>query len=314
MQYRQLGKSGARVSVIGLGTNRFGYETTQQEEVDRILSTALDLGINFLDSADVYQGGRSEETIGSALRGKRDRFLIATKFYNRTGDGPNDWGAARYHLYNAVEASLRRIQTDHIDLYYVHNWDPTTPIEEMLRGLDDLVRAGKVRYIGASNFLAWQIAESNLLADVHGWSPFIVSQSHYHMLERGVERELLSYCGTHGVGVIPYFPLAGGFLTGKYRRNEPAPSGSRGENNKYVQQYMTEPNYTLIERLEAWAKQRDHTLGELAHAWLLAQPAVSSVISGLTRLEQLHQNAKAADWSLNPAEVEEVNQILQPQQ
>ncbi len=313
MQYRQLGKSGVRVSVIGLGTNRFGYERMPQEEVNRVLDAAAGLGINFLDSADVYQGGRSEETIGSALRGKRDRFVVATKFFNRTGDGPNDWGASRYHLLNAVEASLRRLQTDHIDLYYVHNWDNATPVDEMLRGLDDLVQAGKVRYIGASNFLAWQIAQSNGLAQVHGWSPFVVSQNHYHLFERGVERELLSFCRSQGVGLIPYFPLAGGFLTGKYRRNQPPPAGSRGESNKYVQQYMTDPNYTTLERLEGWAGQRGHSLGDLAHAWLLAQPEVSSVISGVTHLDQLEQNAKAADWAMTPAEVEEINKMLQAQ-
>ncbi len=229
MQYRQLGKSGVRVSVIGLGTNRFGYERMPQEEVNRVIDASIDLGINFLDSADVYQGGRSEETIGAALKGRRNRFVIATKFSSRTGEGPNDWGASRYHLYEAVEASLRRLQTDHIDLYYVHNFDPTTPIEEMMRGLDDLVRAGKVLYIGASNFLAWQMARSNLLAEVHGWSPFIAIQSHYHLLERGIEKEILSFCHNQGIGLIPYFPLAGGILTGKYKRGQKAPEGSRGE-------------------------------------------------------------------------------------
>lgn len=311
MQYRQLGKSGVRVSVIGLGTNRFGYDRMPQEEVNRVIDAAADQGINFLDSADIYQGGRSEETIGIALRGKRDRFVLATKFYNRTGDGPNDWGASRYHLFNAVEASLRRLQTDHIDLYYVHNWDETTPVEEMLRGLDDLVRAGKVRYIGASNFLAWQTAQANLLAGVHGWSPFVASQNHYHMFERGVEPELLPFCLSQGVGLVPYFPLAGGFLTGKYRRNQPPPAGSRGETSTYVQKYMTAANYTTIEHLETWASQRGHSLGDLAHAWLLARPAVSSVISGVTHLDQLLQNARAADWILESAEIEEINKILQ---
>jgi 1-deoxyxylulose-5-phosphate synthase len=310
MQYRQLGKSGMRVSVIGLGTNRFGFERMPQEEVNRALATARDLGINLLDSADIYQGGRSEETIGVALKGIRDRFVVATKYYNRTGDGPNDWGASRYHLYAAVEASLRRLQTDRIDLYYVHNFDETTPIEEMLRGLDDLVRAGKVLYIGASNFLAWQIARANLLADVHGWSPFVASQVHYHMLERSQEVEMLPFCRSQGVGLIPYFPLAGGFLTGKYKRNQPAPAGSRGESNKYVQQYMIEGNYTRVERLAEWAGRRGRTAGDAAHAWLLAHPEVSSVISGATRMEQVQENARAADWNLTPDEIQEINQIL----
>ncbi len=311
MQYRQLGKSGVRVSVVGLGTNRFGYERMPQEEVNRVIDGAVDLGINFLDSADVYTGGRSEETIGLALKGRRNKFVVATKYYNKTGDGQNDWGASRYHLYEAVEASLRRLQSDHIDLYYVHNFDATTPIEEMLRGLDDLVRAGKVRYIGASNFLAWQIAHANLLAEVHGWSPFVVGQNHYHLFERGVESELLSFCRSRSVGLIPYFPLAGGFLTGKYKADQPAPAGSRGENSPYVQQYMTPGNYAILEHLTHWAGERGHTPGDLAQAWLLAHPEVSSVISGATRLEQVQENVRAADWVLSADELKEVNQILQ---
>jgi aryl-alcohol dehydrogenase-like predicted oxidoreductase len=168
-------------------------------------------------------------------------------------------------------------------------------LEEVLRSLDDLVRAGKVRYIGASNFLAWQIARANLLAEVHGWSPFVVSQNHYHMLERSVEKEMLPFCHSQGVGLIPYFPLAGGFLTGKFQRGQPAPAGSRGEGSKYVQQYMTDANYTLLEKLAEWASGRGHTPGEAAHAWLLAHPEVCSVISGVTRQAQLLENAKAAD-------------------
>lgn len=310
MLYRQLGKSGVRVSVIGLGTNRFGFERMPQEEVNRVLDAAVDLGINFLDSADVYQNGRSEETIGSALRGKRTKFVVATKYFNKTGEGPNDWGASRYHLYDAVDASLRRLQSDHIDLYYVHNFDPTTPIEEMLRGLDDLVRAGKVRYIGASNFLAWQIARANLMAEVHGWTPFVAAQSHYHMFERDIEKELLPFAQSQGVGVIPYFPLAGGFLTGKYQPNQPAPAGSRGESSPYVQQYMTPENYAVLARLTAWAKEHGHSIGDLAQAWLLARPEISSVITGATRLEQVQENVKAAEWALNAAEFQEVNQVL----
>ena len=312
MQYRFLGKSGVQVSVIGLGTNRFGYEHMPQEEVNRVIAAAVDLGINFLDSADIYQGGRSEETLGVALKGKRSQFVVATKYQGKTGDGVNDRGTSRYHLYDAVEASLRRLQTDHIDLYYVHNFEETTPIEEMLRGLDDLVRAGKIRYIGASNFLAWQIARANCMAEVHGWSPFIVSQSHYHLLERGVEQELLPFCSSQKVGLIPYFPLAGGFLTGKYQRGQPAPAGSRGESNKYVQQYMTDSNYTFVECLDEWARRRGHTVGEAAQAWLLAHPEVSSVISGATRMEQIQENAKAADWALTPDEVKTISAVLDP--
>jgi len=314
MQYRQLGKSGVRVSVIGLGTNRFGVEKMPQSEVNRVIAAAVDYGINFLDSANVYVGGRSEETIGEALKGCREKFVIATKYTNPVGDGPNQRGASRYHLYESLETSLRRLQTDHIDLFYVHRWDPTTPVEEMMRGLDDLVRAGKIRYVGASNFMAWQLARANLMAEFRGWSPFVVIQSHYHMLERDVERELLPYCQNQGVGLIPFFPLAGGFLTGKYKRGEPAPAGSRGVDNPYVQRYMTDANYDLIEKLSAWAEERGHTLTELAHAWLLAHPEVSSVISGVTTVEQVQANVKSAEWALTAGEMAEVNQILNPAQ
>ena len=310
MLYRQLGKSGVRVSVIGLGTNRFGHERVPQAEVNRVMDAAADLGINHLDSANIYTGGRSEETLGEALKGRREKFFLATKYTQKMGEGTNDHGASRYHLYDAVEASLRRLQTDHIDLYYVHRWDDSTPLEEMMRGLDDLVRAGKLRYIGASQFMAWQLARANLLAEFRGWSPFVVVQSHYHLLEREIEREVLPFCREQGVGIIPFFPLAGGFLTGKYLRGQPAPAGSRGETSAYVQQYMTEANYTRIELLSTWAGARGRGLNELAQAWLLAHPEVSSVISGVTSLEQMQANTRAADWALSAVEMEEINKIL----
>lgn len=310
MEYRQLGSSGVRVSVIGLGTNRFGSPMLPQEGVNSVIDAALDLGINLIDSANGYQEGRSEETLGHALKGRWDKFVVATKFFFPVGDGPNDRGASRYHMANAVESSLRRLQSDHIDLYYVHRWDETTPIEETLRGLDDLIRQGKVRYIGASAFASWQLAHANLLAEVRGWTPFVVIQAHYHMLEREVEREVLPYCRANQVGFIPYFPLAGGFLTGKYQRGQPAPPGSRGESNEYVQQYMTDANYAKIAQLTAWAADRGRGLNELAQAWLLAQPQVCSVISGATKLEQVLSNVKAADWTLAAAELAEVNAIL----
>src|SRR5512140_2292631 len=191
MQFRQLGRSGARVSAIGLGTNRFGSAAVTQDVVNNIISACQDLGINFVDSADVYTQGHSEETLGVALKGRWDRFVVATKYSIGTGNGPNDKGASRYHLMYAVEASLRRLQSDHIDLLYLHGWDAATPIEEVLRGLDDLVSAGKVRYVGASQFMAWQLAYANLLAEVHGRVPFVVVQGHYHMLERAPEHEML---------------------------------------------------------------------------------------------------------------------------
>src|SRR5688572_4535241 len=287
MEYRKLGPAGVRVSVIGLGTNRFGTDALPQAQVNNIIDAAAELGINHIDTSNSYTGGKSEETLGNALKGRWHKFVLATKFYMPIGEGPNDQGASRYSMLNAVEDSLRRLQSDHIDLYYVHRWDENTPIEETLRGLDDLIRAGKVRYVGGSAFASWQLAHANLLAEVKGWTPFVVLQSHYHMLERGVEREVLPYCRAHNVGFIPFFPLAGGFLTGKYRRGEPAPAGSRGESSEYVQRYMTGANYDKLEKMEAWAQARGRSLNELAHVWLLAQPQVCSVISGMTRLEQL---------------------------
>ena len=310
MQYRQLGKSGTRVSVIGLGTNRFGTDAVSQETVNTIITAAQERGVNFIDTANVYQQGKSEERLGVALKGRWDKFVVATKFRFSMGEGTNDVGASRYHLMNALDASLRRLQTDHIDLLYVHGWDEQTPIEETLRALDDVVRMGKVRYVGASQFAAWQLAYSNLLAQMQDWSPFVVITAGYHMFERFVEQEMLPYCRAHHVGLVPFFPLAGGFLTGKYQRGKPAPAGSRGESSSYVQKYMTDAHYTQVEKLTAWAEAHGHTMSQLAHAWLLAQPAVCSVISGATSLDQFLANVQAGDWSLIESETQEVNEIL----
>jgi len=309
MQYRQLGNSGLRVSTIGLGTNQFGGKV-DQAGVNEIIAGAIDLGINLLDTADVYTKGNSETTLGVALKGKWDKVIMATKVVSPMGEGTNDRGASRYHIMNGVEASLRRLQTDHIDLYQMHSWDKTTPVEETLRALDDLVRSGKVRYIGASNYAAWQLARANVMAELRGWTPFVSIQNHYHMLERDQEREMIPFCNAHNVGILPYFPLAGGFLTGKYERNVPAPAGSRGESSPYVQKYMTDANYAKVEKLTAWAAERSHTMSELAHAWLLAQPQVSSVISGATKLAQVQDNVKSADWQLTADELSAVNAVL----
>ena len=320
MEYRQLGPAGVRVSVIGLGTNRFGAKVMPQEEVNRVVAAAQDLGINFVDSADIYpaQGGlrtpgRSEKTLGKALKGRWDKFVVATKFVIATGDGTNDRGASRYHMMNQVEQSLQRLKNDYIDLFYVHRWDPQTPVEETLRGLDDLVRMGKVRYIGCSDFAAWQLARANAIAELRGWSAFAAIQSEYHLLERYVEREVLPYCEAHNVGFVPYYPLAGGFLTGKYQRGQPAPEGTRGEFSAQVQQYMQEAYYDTVDRLQSWVQARGHGLNELAQAWLLAQPQVCSVITGATRLAHVQNNVKAIEWKLSAEEVEEVRALLEPQ-
>ncbi len=309
MEYRQLGNSGVRVSVIGLGTNQFGGKV-DQEGVNNVIAEAIDLGINFIDTADMYQKGRSEEVLGNALQGRWEEVVVATKTFFPVGEKTNDTGTSRYHIMNQVEKSLRSLQTDHIDLYYMHRWDENTPVQETMRTLDDLISAGKVRYLGCSDYTAWQLAKSNMLAEFRGWESFVGIQSHYHMMERDVEREVLPYCREHNVGFIPYFPLAGGFLTGKYKRGEDAPAGSRGEKSPYVQKYMTDKNYGVVENLSAWAEERDHTMNELAHAWLLAQPQVCSVISGLTKIEHLRANAKSGEWVLSEDEVAEVTAVL----
>jgi len=311
MLYRNLGKSGVKVSVVGIGTNRFGAEKVSQADVNTMIDMAVDLGINHLDSADVYQNGNSETTLGIALKNKWDKFFLATKFYHPMGSGPNDRGNSRYHIMNAVEASLNRLQHDHIDLYYVHRWQESTPIEETLSTLNDLVHQGKVRYIGASNFAAWQIARANMLAQVHEWEPFIALQSHYHLLERAVESEVIPFCKATNVGLIPYFPLAGGFLTGKYKFDQPIPTGSRGESNEYVQKYMTKENFGKVEQLSAWAQENGHEMNELAISWLLAQPQIASVISGATKPDQIQLNQKAAEWILSESQIMEINQILE---
>ncbi len=295
-----------------MGTNQFGSKV-DQAGVNEVIAGALDLGINLIDTADVYSKGGSEETLGVALKGKWNRVVLATKGFHPMGDGPNDRGASRYHIVNGVEDSLRRLQSDHIDLYQMHGWESKTPMQETLRALDDLVRSGKVRYVGASNYVAWQLARANTLAEVRNWTSFVSIQNHYHMLEREQERELIPYCNAHNVGILPYFPLAGGFLTGKYKRDEPIPAGTRGDSSAYVQKYMTPANYTKLETLTTWASERNHSMNELAHAWLLAQPQVSSVISGITKLAQLQANALAAEWPLSPDELGAVNAVLDGQ-
>ena len=203
------------------------------------------------------------------------------------------------------------MQIDHIDLYQIHRWDDQTPVEDTMRALEELVQSGKVRYIGASNYTAAQLEQANALAGANGWARFVTIQNHYHMLEREIEAEMLPYCAAHNIGVLPYFPLAGGFLTGKYQRGQPVPAGSRGETSQYVQNYMTDENFDKIEHLAAWAAMRSHTLNELAHAWLLAHPQVSSVISGATSVAQVRQNASAADWQLDAVDFESVNTVLE---
>ena len=310
MQYRRLGRAGLKVSAIGVGANQFGGKVSAKE-VANILDAAREAGVNFIDTADVYQGGKSEETIGAAVSGYRDRILVATKVrHSLEPKGPNDGGTSRHHIIQGVEASLKRLQTDYIDLYQIHSWDEVAPTDETMRALDDLVRAGKVRYIGASNYTAWQLTHANAVAEIAGWECFVSIQPHYHMFELGIEKELIPACEYFDIGILPYFPLAGGFLTGKYEQGKEAPEDSRGASSPYVQRYMIDDNYAVLDKLAAFANERDHTLNELAHAWLLAQPQVSSVISGATKVEHVVANAQAGDWELGAEEAEAVTAIL----
>lgn len=310
MQYRRLGSSGLKVSAIGLGTNQFGGKV-DLENTKNIIDAALDIGINLLDTADIYQKGRSEEFIGQTLAGRRQDAIIATKVRHKFGEGANDEGASRQHILEGVHASLKRLQTDYIDLYQIHSWDDETPIEETMRTLEDLVRAGKVRYIGASNFTAWQLTWANAIAQENSWTPFVSIQPHYHLFHREIETELIPACHYFNIGILPYFPLAGGFLTGKYRQGQPPPSGSRGESSQYVQAYLTESNFKLLEKLKQFASQRGRNINDLAHAWLLAQPQVSSVISGATKVEHVLANAASIEWNLSNEETDVIRQMLE---
>jgi len=312
MEYRNLGRSGLQVSVVGLGCNNFGRRC----DVDRtreVVHKALDLGINLLDTADIYgPGGLSEEYLGKAIEGKRHDVVLATKFAGPTGEGPMDSGASRNHIMAAVEASLRRLNTDYIDLYQVHFPDAKTPLDETLRALDDLVRAGKVRYIGNSNFAGWQVAESHWIAKTNHFAPFVTAQNQYNLLERNVERELVPACNAYGLSILPYFPLASGFLTGKYHKDQPLPEGTRLGNPAaapMASRILNDANYAVLDRLEAFATAHEHTMLELAIGWLASLPHVGSVIAGATRPEQVEQNVAAASWKLTAEELAEVDTI-----
>ena len=313
MQYRRLGDSGLEVSAIGLGTNNFGDNSRWPfhmgpEEVATLIHASLDAGVNTLDTANAYGEGRSEEYIGRALRGRREDAVIATKVHGRMGEGPNREGLSRKAIMHEVEQSLRRLQTDYIDLYQLHQIDHVTPIEETMRALDDLVRDGKVRYVGCSNFEAWRLCEAVWTARTAGLAPMVSVQPPYSMLNRDVERELLPVCDRYGVGVLPYFPLEHGLLTGKYRRGQEPPADSRLAVHGAPLQAA---DFDLIEGLAGFAEDRGHTLLELAFAWLLSRPSVSSVIAGATRPEQIRANAAAVQWRLSEEELESVGRILE---
>jgi|SRR5215207_943185 len=297
MEYRQLGDSGLTVSVVGLGCNNFGGRI-DADAAEVVVNAAVDTGITLFDTADVYRGdlGSSEEILGTSLGKRRDEVVIATKFGgDMKGDNGPDWGVrgSRRYIRKAVESSLRRLGTDWIDLYQLHVPDPVTPIEETLAALSELVAEGKVRYIGSSQFAGWQVVDADWAARTAGLEHFISAQNRYSLLEREAEDELIPACEHLGIGVLPFFPLASGLLTGKYKRDQGAPEGTRLAK---MPDRLARADFDKIEALETFAAERDLTLLDVAIGGLAAQPAVASVIAGATRPEQIEQNVAAGLW------------------
>ena len=311
MEQRNLGKSGLRVSAVGLGCNNFGGRI-DLETSRRVVHKALDLGITFFDEADTYGDprGNSEICLGQILGDRRKDIVLATKFA-RPMDGSGRFeGASRRYIIAEVEASLKRLKTDWIDLYQQHQPDPLTPIEETLRALDDLVRQGKVRYLGSSTLPAWQVVEAQWTAKHLGLERFIACQEESSLLARGLDREMMPVLESYGLGLIPFRPLADGVLTGKYRRGAPPPLGSRLDRMpRAAGRYLSEQNWAAIERLEGFAAERGRALLELALSWLLRRPAVASVIAGATTPEQVEHNARAAGWALSREDMEEIDRL-----
>lgn len=310
MEYKNLGDTGLKVSAVGVGCNNFGMRCDKSASI-AVVHAALDAGINFFDTADVYGGSLSEEYLGAAIAGKdRTQIIIATKFSAPMGEGVLNRGASRHHVMSAVDASLRRLGTDYIDLYQQHGPDPSTPVQETLQALDDLIRAGKVRYIGNSNYSGWQIADADWTARHHGLNRFATAQNQYNLLERRVEREVIPACQRFGLGLLPYFPLASGLLTGKYQRSAEPPAGSRlanfGERGKAA---LSDANFDIVDKLDTFAREHGHTLLELAMSWLASMPHVASVIAGATRPEQVQANVSAAGWRLSAEEMAEVAEL-----
>jgi len=324
MNYRKLGSSGILVSEIGLGTNNFGRRLDYSES-EEVINHALDSEINLLDTADMYSNGLSEEYIGKAIKNKRDQVIIAskggmnpmpsptdTKVAQRVNEGPNKSGLSSVHLKRSVEESLSRLDTDYIDLYQTHIFDPYTNQEETLRALDDLISAGKIRYIGCSNYMAWELVEGIHISKRYGWSEFTTIQPEFSMFEREPESELIHACDKYNVGILPYFPLASGFLTGKYKRDS-IPEGGRlsgGGHSAWSEKWLTEENFNTIENLEKWASNKGITMVQLAFAWLLTKKSVSSVIAGATSKAQIDSNITGSGIKLYEEEIIEINKLL----
>jgi aryl-alcohol dehydrogenase-like predicted oxidoreductase len=320
MEYRQLGRSGLRVSKLTMGTMTFGgrgnFASVGNTDLDgarRQIEMALDAGVNVIDTADVYSGGASEEIVGQAIRGLRDRLLIATKARMVVGDGPNDGGASRQHLIESCEASLRRLGVDHIDLYQVHEWDGQTPLEETLAALDHLVQSGKVRYIGCSNFTGWQVMKALGISDRTGLSRFVSHQVYLSLQERSAEYEIVPSALDQGLGLLIWSPLAGGLMTGKYRREQDAPPGTRHAtewNEPPI--YDADKLYDTVEVLVEIAEGRGVSPARVALAWLLSRPGVTSVIVGARTADQLADNLAAASLELTADETAALEQVSRP--
>ena len=308
MKMRRLGTSGLKVSEVGLGCNNFGMRI-DAKATQGVVDAAIEAGITLFDTADIYGGTKSEEFLGKALGKRRQGIVLATKFGMRIGDDAGRMGGSRRWIMRAVEDSLSRLGTDYIDLYQFHAPDADTPIDETLRALDDLVSQGKVRYIGNSNFTGWQIADADWTSA--GSTRFVSAQNLYSLLERKVEFEVLPACEHFGLGFLPFFPLASGLLSGKYRRGEKPPEGTRlaawGSRGAAA---MSDKNFDKVETLQTWAEERGHTILELAFAWLLGHEVVSSVIAGATTPDQVKTNAATAAWRLSPEDVKEVGDLI----
>lgn len=315
MDYRKLGRTGLKVSPLCLGTMQWGW-TADEERAFAIMDAFVEAGGNFLDTADVYSrwvegnpGGVSEEIIGRWMkaRGNREQILLATKVRGPMGEGPNDEGLSRKHIYDAVEASLKRLQTDYIDLYQAHFYDEDTPIDQTLKALDDLQRAGKVRYVGSSNYPAWRLMESLWSADINGTVRYDSLQAHYNMVYRAeFERELKAVCEKYQIGVIPYSPLAAGFLTGKYSRNN-VPESARADSIK--KRYFTDVGFHVLDVVQAVAEETSSTPVAIALAWQLAQPVISSPIIGANSITQLKGSLSALEVTLNDEQIERLNDV-----
>jgi aryl-alcohol dehydrogenase-like predicted oxidoreductase len=292
-----------------LGGNTFG-KWADESATEEIIGRAIDAGVNMVDTADLYNSGRSEELIGRVLKHRRDEMMIATKVGMPFGQGPNSWGSSRKRIIEGCHASLRRLDTDYIDLFLIHKWDPLTPLDEVSGALDDLVRAGEVRYVGCSNYDAWELASAVWVSEQRHLQRYIAIQQQYNLLDRSVERELTPCSLYYGVGIMAYYPLAAGVLTGKYRPGKPWPKGTRADGNPRYAHWLSTSTLELVEHLDRWAHEQGHTVGELALAWLAAQSAVSTVVVGVSKAEQVEANARAFTWRLTEEQLAAVSRLL----